>query len=174
MQTILKFLQRRQLDLLRLLRLCCIAAALFAAYAVVFYTVPMFQGDYQAAANSGVNDDAVAFYDAALAAYQQENYKIAIEQLNAAYTACATDRGEIPAERLALASQIKFLTGNALVKSRRPKAAVEAYKEALRLDPSHMYAKYNLELLLQMNGGKGPGDDEGGGSGAGNGGKKKI
>ena len=40
--------------------------------------------------------------------------------------------------------------GNALVRQEQPGPAVEAYKQALRLDPEDRDAKHNLELALQQ------------------------
>ena len=59
------------------------------------------------------------------------------------------------------------------MKQKKVKEAVQAYEQALRHNPNHMYAKYNLELLQQTSPGGGGGGDNGKPGGAGKGGGKK-
>lgn len=173
MNTMKKFLHDRRLLLAQLTVLAFALLAIVGAYRWFSYSQPMLAGNYPAASESLSADRAVALYDAAVVYYQNEKFDVALKILDAAYTEVSGPGGEIPADRKKLAAEIKFLAGNALVKTKQLSKAVEAYKEALRLDPTNLYAKYNLELLQQMNGGKGPGDEPGG-SGPGKGGKKGI
>ena len=176
MQKVKDFLRERQLLLWQLLRIFCGVVLLYTAYTAVFFTAPVLNHQPHSAAGSWVGDTAAAHYDAGLILYAGEHYPEAIEELTAAYNALLSESGEISPQRAALAAQIKFLTGNALVKGKKPKTAVEAYKEALKLDPTHIYAKYNLEMLQSMNGGKGPAGDpnDPGGSGSGKPDRKGI
>lgn len=141
--------------------------ALWGGYRVITYTVPMLQGDYSQAAQGG-GDQADALYDAGLSAYEGEDYKSAKELLTRAQSALTDSRGEIPGERKAMASKIQFALGNTYFQQKQLKAAAEAYKQSLRLDPANLEAKYNLELIQQMSGGSGPGEgppDNGPGTG---------
>jgi tetratricopeptide (TPR) repeat protein len=49
-----------------------------------------------------------------------------------------------------LSSSAYYNAGNALVKAGDPKAAIEAYKAALKRNPADPDAKYNLELALKL------------------------
>lgn len=58
-------------------------------------------------------------------------------------------------EAAALAQQdlqpaIHYNLGNARLAEQNPSAAIEAYKQVLRLDPQHMDAKFNLEVAQRL------------------------
>ena len=133
---------------------------LFGIYMLFSYSMPMKTENFETASHSFAGDKATALYDRGLQLYKAEEYKRSLLVLQDAYNACQGSQGVVDPEKRKLAADIKFLTGNALVESKQLQQAVEAYKEALRLDPSNLYAKYNLELLQSMNGGKGPGDGD--------------
>lgn len=149
----------------KLLRWLSIIGVLVGFYMLFFNSIPMLNGNFHGAAESYFIDRPLALYDAGLQRYRDEDYKGAVTILNDAYNACLGAQGVVSDDKRKLAGTIKFLTGNALVKQKQLQQAVEAYKEALRLDPSNLDAKYNLELLQQMNGGKGPGSGPGEGDG---------
>jgi Ca-activated chloride channel family protein len=81
---------------------------------------------------------AVPVYNAGNSLYRQSTYSETITTLQQAI-AIADD---------GLAQDGYFNLGNALYQSGDFAGAVEAYKGALRLDPSDMEAKHNLELAL--------------------------
>jgi tetratricopeptide (TPR) repeat protein len=136
-------------------RLLQVAFAIFAmvlltaAYMWATYSIPMLKGKYESAARSMLGEKEFALYDAGLEAYSDHDYQRAIKLLGQAFTETANSDGEIPKSRENHASEIKFLIGLSQQKSKQPKQAIESYKEALRLNPNHSYAKYNLEMLLQ-------------------------
>jgi tetratricopeptide (TPR) repeat protein len=175
MNTIATYVHGARFVIAKGIRILALIGLLFGIYALWSHSVPMLNGKYRDAAESYVGDHAVALYDAGLQQYQAEEFEGAIKTLTDAYNKCLGPQGVVDDEKRKLAAEIKFLTGNALVKSKKLSKAVEAYKETLRLEPNHLYAKYNLELLQQMNGGKGPGEgDEPGGTKPGKGGKRGI
>ena len=155
-----------------LLLLSCVLT--FGLYQSLSYSWPMHEHKYRRAYKSLCADKPTVLYDRALVAYQSGDYEAAKEMLVKAYSACLDSHGRIPESRRQFASSIQFLLGNALVKMKMIKPAIEAYKESLRLEPTNLYAKYNLELLRsQDNGGSGEGSGSPG-SGGNNGGKKGI
>lgn len=146
----------------KLLRWLSIIGVLFGFYMLFFNSIPMLNENFDGAADSYFIDRPLALYDAGLQRYRDEDYKGAATILNDAYNACLGAQGVVSDDKRKLAGTIKFLTGNTLVMQKQLQQAVEAYKEALRLDPTNLDAKYNLELLQQMNGGKGPGSGQDG------------
>lgn len=148
----------------------------FGVYQSLTYSWPMYKGDYKAAYSSSAADKAIVLYDAGLAAYQNGDLENAHNLLTKAYSALNDSKGTIPESRKYLGSQVQFLLGNTKAKMKKVPEATEAYQQALRLDPTNLYAKYNLELLQSQPGGAGgsQGDPKGpGGQGSG-GGKKGI
>ncbi|MEW6730228.1 MAG: tetratricopeptide repeat protein [Acidobacteriota bacterium] len=106
------------------------------------------QGRYQ---------DAVAYYQAALeqsptsvrlrtnlacALYQLGQYDAALKQLHMALESQPNTRE---------AGRIHYNIGNSYYTSNRHTEAIEAYKTALRLNPTDKLAKFNLEIALKHN-----------------------
>ncbi len=79
------------------------------------------------------------YYNAANAYYRQKNYGQAELQAQQ-----ALQRADLP-----LAEQSYFNLGNIYFQNGQFEQAAEAYKQALRINPADMDAKYNLELTLQ-------------------------
>ena len=143
--------------------LACVGV-LYSVYLWFSYSQPMLREQFDEASQSWVADKAVSFYDAGLRQYRDEQFDQAVKSLTEAFNACHSTEGGIPPDRIQLAAAIKFLHGNALYKTGKLKTAKGLYEESLRLDPSNLDAKNNLELLNSMNGGKGPPDDAPGGA----------
>jgi Ca-activated chloride channel family protein len=113
------------------------------------------------------NDGNKAFgeqdYEAAMTAYQQaqgESPELAEPHYNAAnthYRQQAYDQAQQEIEQALVSDRAQegldqhsyYNLGNTLVQAQQYGAAIEAYKEALRLDPSDLEAKQNLELALR-------------------------
>ena len=72
--------------------------------------------------------------------YRQENFEQAEQSLESAMLGADE----------ALTQKSRFNLGNTRYRSEDYEGAVEAYKEALRLDPNDMDAKVNLELALNQ------------------------
>jgi Ca-activated chloride channel family protein len=82
------------------------------------------------------------YYNAANSLYRQGMYAEALEQLNQALSFTKEET---------LAENSFYNLGNSSFSTQEWETAVEAYKEALLLNPDDLDAKYNLELaLLQM------------------------
>jgi len=146
----------------------------FGLYQLFTYSLPMALGNYPVAYRSASADRAMVLYDAGLAAYREGDYDSARKLLVEAYSACTGSSGQISESKQKLASQVQFLLGNALYKTKKSKPAIEAWKQALRLDPTNLYAKYNLELLQSNNGGAASDSPDSPGGSGGGGGKKGI
>lgn len=161
------FLPRHKLNVARVLRLLCLVVFCLGLYKGVSFVAPLQFGDPRGAIGSRMGDDAMANYDVALWLYRAERYLLANDYAKAAYNALQNERGELSGDDQLRASQIQFLTGLIAEGAGQFREAVDAYKQALRLDPTNKYAKYNLERLLQPSGGAGggPGKVPAGGSG---------
>jgi Ca-activated chloride channel family protein len=81
------------------------------------------------------------YFNAANALYRQGDYPAALEQMQMALQ--YVDQGN-------LAESSYYNLGNTLFNSQELDTAVEAYKQALLLNPDDQDAKYNLELALQQ------------------------
>ncbi len=192
------------------LRICLAAVVLFLGLALVSFGVyrdvswtrPLEQGNWGQAAASQVGDRATALFDRGLTEYRtalttddadraQTLWDAAQADLSAAYTALLNEgNGSVPDSSRKLAADIQFQLGNMQVinglsqqNAQLIQDGVQSYEECLRLDPSNLAARYNIELLEQSNevnkknnpGGPGdkPGDKPGqpgnqpGGTGAG-------
>ncbi len=97
--------------------------------------------DYTAARGVGV-ESAEPIYNSANALFRQSQYAETEQTMQNAIALAEDD----------LRAASWFNLGNTYFVQQQWEEAVEAYKEALRLDPTDMEAKYNLELaLLQIN-----------------------
>jgi len=81
------------------------------------------------------------YYNAANALYRQGSYPEALEQIQIALQYI---------DKESLAESSFYNMGNAFFNSQELETAVEAYKQALLLNPEDQDAKYNLELALQQ------------------------
>ena len=81
------------------------------------------------------------YYNAANTFYKQGDYPAALEQMQIALQFINEE---------ALAESSFFNIGNTLFNSQDLGTAIEAYKQALLIDPTDQDAKYNLELSLQQ------------------------
>lgn len=85
-------------------------------------------------------DSPVIPFNAGNALYQDADYRRAMEAYEQA----------IASGDPALASDAWYNLGNALYRQQQLQPSLEAYKQALRLDPSDVDAKHNLERVLQQ------------------------
>lgn len=81
------------------------------------------------------------YYNAANALYREGNYEAALEQLQHALSFAGDVR---------LAENSLYNIGNNFFNAQDLQNAIEAYKQALLIDPEDQEAKYNLELALQQ------------------------
>lgn len=179
MTSLINFIVRRRLMFSVIATIVCLVVLALGLRRAVMYTVPMFQGDYAAAAKSEVAAPEYAWYDVGLTAYQQEDYATAKEALSKAYSALSSKDGQIKPSDNLIAGEIQFLLALTHERSKQNFMAIEAYKQSLRHNPDHMVAKYNLERLLSDRGGsggagEGEGDTSAPGGKAGKDGKKGI
>ena len=93
-------------------------------------------------AQEGAPELAEPYYNAANAHYRSEAYGLAQQQVEQALVA---DDGEDTLNQFSF-----YNLGNNLFRMEQYEGAVEAYIEALRLDPDDLDAKQNLELALRM------------------------
>lgn len=160
-----KLALERRIILLQVLMSLFLVGLAIDCYYVVSYCLPVHESDYEFAAGSFMADSGATLYDAALVAYDNENYAECVRLLNAAGEYLHDSAGNPLERKRMLAADIQFLLGNVLAKNKQIGQAKEAYQAALRLNPDHRYAKYNLELLARPQ----LGGDGGGGAGSGDG-----
>ena len=84
---------------------------------------------------------AESYFNAANAYYRQGDYPAALEQMQMALQY---------ADEESLAENSYYNLGNTLFNSQDLSTAIDAYTQALLLDPDDQDAKYNLELALQQ------------------------
>ena len=114
--------------------------------------------------NQGNEAFAAQDYDGALTAYnqaQEQSPKLAEPHYNSAnthYRQGAYDQAQQQIELALVSEQAQagldqntyYNLGNTLYQAQQYEAAIEAYKEALRLNPGDLEAKQNLELALRQ------------------------
>lgn len=148
----------------------------YGAWRLLSYSLPMYQEDFPAAAEYKNGNVALALYDAGLQAFKDGDFDGAQELLTKAYSAMTEEKQSLTQAALGvdhkLAAQVQFLLAVTLERKKQKFMAIEAYQQALRHDPSHMEAKYNLERLLMARGGQGAGEGDGKGDGQGKPGDK--
>ncbi|MBY0358462.1 MAG: tetratricopeptide repeat protein [Candidatus Obscuribacterales bacterium] len=140
----------------------------------VGYSLPMLKANYAKAIASPYADKAEVLYNGALDAYEQNDLEGCKRVLALAYEELVNDEdASIKARDKKRAADIKFMLGKVMQKLKKNDHAIEAYEQSLRLDPSNLASKYNLEMLKPspppppMSGGGGgkdgeqPGDGEG-------------
>ena len=79
-------------------------------------------------------------YNAANTYYRQEDYEAALKEIE---QTLVKDDGDLVQDSF-------YNLGNNFFQAQKPEQAIEAYKEALRLNPDDVEAKHNLELALQQ------------------------
>lgn len=180
MKTIRSFSTRMKVWLTLLFTMICLAGLGYGVYRLFAYSLPMQMGSYYEASQSEAGDKGVALYDAALQEFNAEHFDTAQQLLVMSYSALTEQKESQSAIDEKMAARVQFLLGVVNEKTNKTQPAIEAYKMALRHNPDHMEAKYNLERLMATGGkgqGNGPGDGDGNGppsSGQGSQGKKGI
>lgn len=181
MSALKEYLNKRRLEISGLAMAVSVIVLVYGLWLGLFVAIPMLNGNYEFASGTLGGDSAEALYDDALVKYKMlkeddknppDSQKMQVrsfgrggspedqilKQLGAAFTALVgAEGGQVPESRRVLASEIKFLAGNVLLRQKQWEQARDAYREALRLNPQHLYAKYNLEMLESGGGSGGAG-----------------
>jgi tetratricopeptide (TPR) repeat protein len=163
MQVFPEFITRRRLTLATLAVIASLAAVGFGLFRAYVYTVPLVLGDNTTAASAGVGDADLARYNRALQLFQAGYYELARDEVSQAYSLLAEGRGSIGPGQLKLAADMQFLLGLSYEKTKQKSSAIEAYKQALRHNPTLLDAKFNLERLIEdqsKSGGSGGADNK--------------
>lgn len=157
MATIKQWFRERRVQLSTGLVIVFAVLAIYAGYRTLAYTVPMYTGNYLSAAEYGAGNESYALYNLGLEAYKAGEYDAAKKILTQGYSKLTeSESGSINSDSMKrLGAELQFMLGNTALKQKQPKVAIEAYKQALRLNPNHLAAKYNLELLQNNSGGAG-------------------
>ena len=81
-----KFLYRRRGLLAGIATIACLGILILGLNRLFQYTLPLYNGDQVSAAQSDNGDPVVAFYDAALDHYKNQDYQGAIKMASQAYS----------------------------------------------------------------------------------------
>lgn len=182
MHRIKAFFHRRGIALAAVVTLASLVMIGLGAFRLITWSKPMAAGNYSQAVHNpaSLTDKAVALYDRGVLEYQQaENatnpndaqneVTAAQNDLNAAYEDLENaGGGTISPSSAKLASVIEFRLGNINVLNGLNQQSatliddgVQDYEQCLRLDPTNLYAKYNIELLEQSSTVNGKGNPAG-------------
>ena len=97
--------------------------------------------NYRKALENVEGDNQTALYNLGNALYRQDNFDAA-----SGSWAMAADQYESPGKK----ANAAFNLGNAMMKTQKYPEAISSYKEALRNNPGHDDARYNLEYAKKM------------------------
>ena len=145
------------------LSLAIAAAFGYGFYGLCTYVLPLSQDNFGNARSSLVADPTEVFLNGAAKAYDQS--LLPDGKVDKARLAEATKVLELELDLLISKSgrynlmdrskltRVYFLLGKCYQRQEKADKAIESYENTLRLDPTHLPAKYNLEML--QSGGEG-------------------
>ena len=129
----------------------------YGFYGLVTYVLPLSQDNFGNARSSLVADPTEVFLNGAAKAYDES--LLPNGKVDKARLAEATKVLEMEVDLLISKSgrynltdrnkltRVYFLLGKCYQRQKKADKAIESYENTLRLDPTHLPAKYNLEML---------------------------
>lgn len=152
-----------------LLALIAVVLYYYGLNTLLTYSLPLMRGEYGAALRSPRGNKPEVLYNGASADYEaginEKDAQLAKSKLNnakralmLAYQEIVGKDGKVLPGKERLASDVQFLLGKTMQTLEKVDKAKEAYKQSLRLDPTNVACKYNLEMLQQGGGGGGGGE----------------
>ncbi len=135
----------------------------YGFYGLVTYVQPMAKQDYVQARLSVVADQTEILLNGAARSYDESilpNGKTdkkrmgeTIKVLELALDTIISKTGRYNLTDKSKLTRVYFLLGKSYQRIEKADKAVEAYQDTLRLDPNHLPAKYNLEMIVLKGGG---------------------
>lgn len=122
----------------------------FGFYGTMTYVLPMGKGDVGMAKKSMVADDVEVLLNGAAISFEKERYQETVKVLELALEELISPSGEYKLVNEWKIVRIQFLIGKSYHLLEKYDKAVEAYKATLQLDPDHLPAKYNLEMIVSQ------------------------
>lgn len=119
----------------------------YGFYGLFTYALPLSKNDFRQAMSSVVADETEVLINGAAQEYEQGNYEDATKALELALDKMVTKSGQHKLQDRWKLERVYFLLGKSYHRQKQFDKAAENYKETLRLNPNHLFAKYNLEML---------------------------
>jgi tetratricopeptide (TPR) repeat protein len=129
----------------------------YGYYGFKTYVEPLSQNNFRQAMTSVVADETEVLLNGAAHDYEQGKTKESIKVLELALEKLIDKSGRYQHWKL---ERIYFLLGKSYQREKKFDKAAENYIETLRLNPNHLQAKYNLEMIQPPPSGGGGGGDE--------------
>lgn len=136
-----------------LLSIFVVATFSYGFYGTFSYVIPMAQGDLRHARTSAVKDQSEILINGAQKAYEEGNLKEATKVLELALEELVDMSGRYDIANQSKLEDVHFLLGKCYHLQEKYDKAIEGYVETLRLNPDHLPAKYNLEMIVSQGGG---------------------
>ena len=128
----------------------------YGFYGLFTYVVPFYKGDLVTAMDSRVADQSEILINGACDAYDKGKFDEAAMILELALEKLVDKSGRFDLTNRAKLESVFFMLGKCYHLQEKFDKAIANYEDTLRLNPNHLPAKYNLEMI-QMDGGKGGG-----------------
>ncbi len=128
----------------------------YGYYGLYTYALPLSKDNFRQAMTSKVADESEVLIQGAAKAYDEERYSEVSKVLELALEKLIDKGGRYKAADADKLVRVFFLLGKTFHKQEEFGKAIMNYEETLRLNPQHLPAKYNLEMI-QMKGGGGKG-----------------
>lgn len=150
MKKVIEFLRRIRVGIAWVVMVGAFVALCAIGLRFVDYSLPMLRGDNDRALERVyLGDLSVPHFNRALALYEQNDFQSARKGMEACLAECVGSDGQLKESHRQLAAECQFYIGNAWFNSKKTAEAVAAYEECLKLNPGHLWAKYNLEKLQE-------------------------
>jgi len=144
----------------RLLLSLAIALAFgYGFYGLFTYAAPMSQDNFRQARTSYLADQTEILLNGGARAYEEGNLDETTRVLELELETLIDKSGRYSATDKWKLERVYFLLGKAYHRQEKFDKAVQNYEDTLRMNPNHLPAKYNLEMI-QMQGGGGEGGNQ--------------
>lgn len=142
-----------------LLSLAIALAFGYGFYGLFTYALPLSQDNFRQARTSIVADETEILLNGAARAYDEGRLDEATKVLELELEKLIDKGGRYNRADHWKLERVYFLLGKAYHRQEKFDKAIQNYEDTLRMNPSHLPAKYNLEMI-QMQGGGGQGGDK--------------
>jgi hypothetical protein len=129
----------------------------YGFYGITTYVYPLSHDNYRQAMTSPVADDTEVLLNGAEQAYEQGRTGEAARVLELELEKLVDKSGRSEVKNKWKLERVYFLLGKCYQRQEQFGKARENYIETLRLNPNHLPAKYNLEMIEPQGGKGGPG-----------------
>ena len=135
--------------------LAIVSAFGYGFYGLVTYAVPLSQDNFRQAQTSYVADPTEVLINGGAKAYEEGDLEEATKVLELALEKLVSKSGRYQAADRWKLERVHFLLGKSYHRLKKLDKAVQNYEDTLRMNPNHMPAKYNLEMIQAEGGGSG-------------------